>query len=366
VVELAYFGTDGRPVLCKEGWASRRTTYDALSNPSERTYLGLDGRPIMAALLGYARMVQRYDERGRLIEEAYFGVDGAPVLREWGFATARFQYDDLGRRVEQSDFGVDGRPILSEWGSSILRYRYDARGNEIESARFGVAGEPVADISGVHRNRSTYDERGHRVSVRKYDVDDKPVGAARYPDDPLAEEGPDGPVEVPSGTAGWIVTYGAPAWARERVVGWNAAGEPIWGAAKGLAWRREAGTLVIESGGAPVEDPVARAAAERRIAAYEASNRMERLREERPELFHGAHGLLVVDVPADSAGARLGLQPGDILLLWAGHPLDWLNHVGIAMSRPSQGPEQLVLLRDGETRTLDCSKDDLGVRLEAQ
>jgi hypothetical protein len=315
---------------------------------------------------GYARVEQRYDQRGRLVEEAYFGVDGRPVLRDWGFATARFRYDDLGRRTEQAQFGVDGLPLLGRYGFSIVRYRHDARGNEIESARFGVAGEAVADVSGAHRNRSAYDERGNRVSVRRYDTAGESVGAAQYPDDPVAEEGPDGPVVIPDGTAGWIITYGPPAWARVRIVGWNAAGEPFWGAVKGLAWHRESGGLTIEVDGAPVEDPVARAAAERRIASHEASNRMEQLREERPDLFHGARGQLVVDIPADSAGARLSLQPGDILLVWAGHPLDWLNHLALAAGRAPQGPEQLVLLRDGENRTLDVPPGDLGVRLEAQ
>ena len=49
--------------------------YDARGNETERTYLGVDGKPTLYKD-GYAGYRQAYDERGNLIELSSFGIDG--------------------------------------------------------------------------------------------------------------------------------------------------------------------------------------------------------------------------------------------------------------------------------------------------
>ena len=60
LVTFAFFGTDGKPTLHKDGNAGYTARYDERGNQTEVTYLGLDGRPTVYKD-GYARSTSRYE-----------------------------------------------------------------------------------------------------------------------------------------------------------------------------------------------------------------------------------------------------------------------------------------------------------------
>ena len=112
-MEEAYFGTDGKPVRDKKGYAKLTHRYDAQGGLIEEAYFGPDGEPA-ANEQGYSRKVYTKDSRGFDIETAYFGIDGQPILNDRGFARAKIINDDLGRDIEWSYFGIRGEPVIGK------------------------------------------------------------------------------------------------------------------------------------------------------------------------------------------------------------------------------------------------------------
>ena len=58
-----------------------------------------NGRLRLNDKLGYAKRVQRYDDRNRLVEEEYFGPDGAPMLYQKQYARLTYVYDQDGQCI---------------------------------------------------------------------------------------------------------------------------------------------------------------------------------------------------------------------------------------------------------------------------
>jgi YD repeat-containing protein len=176
-ISQVYFGTDGRPIVSKRGYARITYRYDERGNEVEEAYFGTDGKPVLSKDGGFARVTYRYDERGNQIEWADFDADGKPVLsKDGGVARMTFHYDERGNKVEEAYFGTDGKPSLGEGGFARVTYRYDERGNQIEWADFGADGKPVLNSAGgIARTTFHYDERGNKVEEAYFGTDGKPV-----------------------------------------------------------------------------------------------------------------------------------------------------------------------------------------------
>src|SRR5262249_150572 len=112
-LEEAYFSSEGRPILSKDGnhrWTAR---YDERGNQIEGANFGLEGKPCLPRK-GHHRWTGRYDERDHQIEEAYFGLDGKPVARVndgslTGYAKQAWEYDGEGKLRQRCYFVPDGK-----------------------------------------------------------------------------------------------------------------------------------------------------------------------------------------------------------------------------------------------------------------
>src|SRR5262249_1311548 len=102
------------------------------------------------------------------------------------------------------------------------------------------------------------------------------------------------------------------------------------------------------------------------VAAYQISFQMERLRAERPEVFRGARGVLVVALEPDGEAQKAGLRVGDIILQYGDEKLDEPDALGIAIKVKAPGTVTLVVLREGKTFTFEVDRRDLGLGVEAQ
>jgi len=80
VIEAAYFGTDGEPILNDRGFSHARIVNDDLGRPIELSYFGIRGEPIMGTnSYHFHRVTKKLDARGNEIEVATFGLDGKPI-----------------------------------------------------------------------------------------------------------------------------------------------------------------------------------------------------------------------------------------------------------------------------------------------
>ena len=186
--KMSHFGVDGRPTLCKDGYAEYRAEYDIRGNLTKESYFGVDGTPILHKN-GYADSIVEYDERGNRSREAYFGVDGKPTLHKDGYAECKesyygtdgkpilhqlgiagyiAQYDDYGHRIMESYFGTDGKPIKSSQGFAELRREYDGRGNPTKESYFDENGHLVVGAKGFSVANVEYDDRGNVVKESYY------------------------------------------------------------------------------------------------------------------------------------------------------------------------------------------------------
>ena len=107
-----FFGKDGESAVLIDCAAWSSEYEDALE--TRRTNYGTDGRP-MNGRNGFAEVRFLYDEYGREIERRFFGEDGSPVDTVFGFSRYEIDYDR------------DGTLAASRF--------YDAAGNRLENVR---------------------------------------------------------------------------------------------------------------------------------------------------------------------------------------------------------------------------------------
>jgi hypothetical protein len=183
VIEVALFGTDGRPILGKNGYAKRTDRYNDYGDLVEEAYFGTDGEPV-AEDDGYARLGRVVDGDGRVVQEAYFGTDGKPVIAKGGFAKGVLRYDDLGREIERFYYGVSGEPIIGKDDNAYYRgtRKLDSRGNVLEFATFGVDDKPIEVVDSASGRRCAklvkrFDGNNKQIDAQCFDAAGTPVPA---------------------------------------------------------------------------------------------------------------------------------------------------------------------------------------------
>ncbi len=205
-LEKSYFGPDGKPTFCKEGYArevmaynergdmvswegfdaegrparnnagyARMTcAYDGRGRRTEEAYFDPAGRPTPHKN-GYARKVMHYDSDVRVTAEEYFDAEGRPVRCRDGYARVTFAHDLGGHVIEASYFGPDGRPTWHKKGYAVLRRTYDPRGNVLTRTALAPDGRPVVDHDGLCEVRTEYDPWGRPTRVSYFGPDGRPA-----------------------------------------------------------------------------------------------------------------------------------------------------------------------------------------------
>jgi hypothetical protein len=113
LIEQAYFGVDGQPVLFKDGYAKVTYKYDEQGNWIEKAYWGIDEKPTLVD--GYAKITWKHDEQGNAIEKAYWGIDEKPTLVD-GYAKATGKYNKYGHPVAFAYYDADGKLCADDRG----------------------------------------------------------------------------------------------------------------------------------------------------------------------------------------------------------------------------------------------------------
>jgi YD repeat-containing protein len=171
LVELDFFDVNGRPTLCKDGFARTKITYDARGQKAGQWWYDKGGA-LGDNRSGYAGMRSEYNTQGQVSVETYFDSQGKPVLlpkqsddNDWGYASRRVSYDGWGNIVDERYFGTHGEPIMNGIGVHRIVQKYNARRQQVEIATFDVDGNAALNEYGYARLLREYDDRGHLTTV---------------------------------------------------------------------------------------------------------------------------------------------------------------------------------------------------------
>ncbi len=204
-VREEFFGGDGAPVLGARGWHRRVLRYDAAGRAIEERFydaderpatvdgragvrrvrdawgrvlrtenLGPDGKPT-AEGLGFAAVVDRYDDRGRLVERHLEDAEGALVVRATGEVAVRFACDDLGREIRRTIVGAEGAPVVGDAGWAVRENLLDAWGRVVETRHLDAAGALTRPADGFPVVRHEYDTGGRETRTSYWEKDDVPA-----------------------------------------------------------------------------------------------------------------------------------------------------------------------------------------------
>jgi YD repeat-containing protein len=372
-VEQTSFGVDDRPCQCKGGFHKITDRFDERGNPIEQACFAVDGRPC-AGRAGFHKALGRYDERGNLIEESYFDADGRPCRHSDGYHKRTRRYDDRDNVIEENCFGTDERPCRCKPGYHKGTGRYDERGQRIEEKYFGVDGQPCLHTDGYHRATIRYDERGNPVELTCFGMDGLPclarIGAhrvtTRYDQRDQVIETTLSDVTNRKWAQRFFDELGK---VLRTTVFLYQNEQTIVHFGRAVAWL----TRTIDDRNRVVEE------------AYHGSDgRLVRNRRgyARSTIAYAARGaaartyfdvdgkpvatrVVVLEVTPATQAQRLKIRPGDVLVSYDGRPLKEVNDLPVwpPGAPRTGGPRKLVILRKGNTITVEVAPGPLGVLL---
>lgn len=355
----------------QRGKLIRRTLwqYDADGNPSVEAYVDDQGKP-RPGPFGYCRQTTEYDELGYIRRFVYTGYDGSKgfvkqvseVLDTAHGFINRF-YDAQGRQVRHADgyleqiFEFDDNSVLVRRidqgfdSSQGLPYKrtvvFNQRGDIVEEAYWDEQDRPVRCPAGYTRNVREYDAAGRLRRQTGYGYD---------------------------GSQG----YACYAWIHDeqgRVlddVWMDADGREVL-TSEGVSRMRhlynEHGQLVelvcLDPAGNVV---TCRYGYARLKFAYDAAGVLQTVQHLDPAgtLVPGRWACVVSAVFPGTTAERVGLQPGDVVVRYAGRPIGSF-HVFLAIRdtiSADSAPLELVIERQGVALTLQVPPGRLGAHLE--
>ena len=108
VVELGYFGPDGKGATHRDGSAGVKLEFEG-DKEIRRVYLDAQGNPIVTSY-GYAERRLEYDRTGNQVLESFYDAAGKPQAQADGYAAIRSRYDECGHLIETSYLRTGPQP----------------------------------------------------------------------------------------------------------------------------------------------------------------------------------------------------------------------------------------------------------------
>jgi hypothetical protein len=174
IEEQSFYGPDGQRCLLKNrgNIAKIKSTYNDRAQMIETAFYGADGTPMLNDLSA-ARIKIEYDERGREVSREFLGLGGRPCENKQGVSKAKFGYDAKGNRIMIINHGTDGKPCVDSSGVAGIKRKYDAHGREIERQYLDLYGKLVVDKeTKIAKWVTKFDKRGKETKTQFYDAND--------------------------------------------------------------------------------------------------------------------------------------------------------------------------------------------------
>lgn len=175
-VRTSYFGTNEKPVLCKEKWAITTREYDEQNRVIKQSFFGIDGKPTDPSVMvpegfcgydqwGNMNYVASGDGKGNLIDNP-----------NTGWCIRRSIYNLRGNVVEESYFDSKDRPTDSkDAGCHKLKMNYNSAGDRTELAYFDANDKPTNGLYGYHRETSEYNKKRQLLRMACFDSQGRPT-----------------------------------------------------------------------------------------------------------------------------------------------------------------------------------------------
>jgi hypothetical protein len=172
-LELSFYNVDGKPMTVKDGFSTKRSTYDSLDNLTSVEFFDAAGKPVKVSA-GYAAERFRYDDRNNEIEDAWYGANGELAMQSDGYAIVHMQYDARNNPSEISYLDRDRKPVVSVTGFASVRLQNDGADRLTSETYFDETGNPQCRNAGYTRFCKVehgYDAAGREVETRYVDAD---------------------------------------------------------------------------------------------------------------------------------------------------------------------------------------------------
>lgn len=178
-IEIKYFGGKGELVKYNgDNYAIRRDEYNERGFNTKTSYFGIDGKPV-ACKQGWASSIQEYDSMGRTTRRLFFNISGRPTDPKQMVPEALFKYDKWGNTIYTAICDGNGNLIMSpEDGWSVMKREYDSRGNRLSLAFFNEKENPIKGKEGYHKALTTYTSFGEELQEAYYDINGNPVNCS--------------------------------------------------------------------------------------------------------------------------------------------------------------------------------------------
>ena len=110
IVREDFFGTDGKPVILKEGYSYREYEYDDNDNRIRETYYDQNGNNVLNAY-GYAGLRREFDESNRVSRESFLDADGKLTEGKEGYASRVPEYDENNAVTGFRYYDINGNEV---------------------------------------------------------------------------------------------------------------------------------------------------------------------------------------------------------------------------------------------------------------
>jgi hypothetical protein len=172
-IGIKFFGIDSEPVLIKGGWASWTSHYDGGGNLKKREFFGLDNQPV-AIGEGYARWEAEYNEQGRVTAMRFFDAGGNPAYSRDGVSQVVYKYDISGKVEEYQYLDAKGMPAVDRCSVSRRVITFDDLGNVTTQKFLDVEGRGTRDTDGIAGYQAKYDSEGNQILLTFLDSKGSP------------------------------------------------------------------------------------------------------------------------------------------------------------------------------------------------
>jgi YD repeat-containing protein len=368
-VETAYLDEDDRPILNADGYARVTRRFSDPGDPEEEIFFDLDDQPRLTAN-GYAKIRRRYDGMGRPLEISYFNAADRPVWPKDG-CSSRHEYDDFGRLTAETCIDAEGKPARSPHGWVRSEYRFDALGNPDRLDYRGADGTPIRGDAGFASIVRRYDPWGNPLNFAYLDEHGRPVKAVLgcYQNayaynrrnqvvEHLCFDGEGNPLDQDSGVYRSVSTYDDLARLAHRTdyfgTGRTFARLDVDYDEKGRIIKEQ----YLDKSGHAAFGPYGYAGMTKR---YDAEQVETSFIDERGAPVVPA--IRVRSVVPDSQASRIGLQPGDIVLRYAGRDVSVVSLPPATRSR-EPGPRELLVMRERRLLKFEVQPGPIGIDME--
>ena len=355
-MEVALYGTDGKPIVGPDGVWKVRSTYDtnnhvnsyrsysvdgklhstaggfaivrmindAKGNNLERSFFGTDEKPVLVTPEGYFRTTALYDAHNNVLANSYFGINGKPAVINDGYASIKFVRDAAGNETEETYYGPDGKPTVANVGCFRYVQTVDALGFVTSAGCRGLDNTPTVNRYGYAFATFINIENGSRLQANFYGTDHQPTLAPGFFESRMEYDHSNRLTSVQYLNAAGKLVVATLAGVARLTTTYGPDGKP-----QTLAFD-DKGKLI-----SPVPAPISES---------------------------NLGNLVVSGYLPGSQAQQVGIQPNDILVGYAGQPLRTVPQL-ISLTKSGTGIRELELVRGGKTHRIAVHPGLLGLNI---